>query len=274
MAIDFKKLDIKQTGVIVLALVAGLVAVVLTNGYINTAVSKGASSEELNALFEKIKNLEQENQALYQRQDAYANQMQQQLEGLSQAQKTRQAPQQDQKESVRVQSLALQTPSGKRAVTVKIETLLAAGGLINPGDFVDVIVHLKIPRDRENLEILEKTTVTLFQNVQVLAIAANVEDPSNFVMQQKMPTLPITLAVDPDQAEMLMFAEGQGKLQLVLRGPSEKREYKLSTGNWESFNKYLLETQGVIIDTFKGKKDKRDEEDEEDDIQIFRKGTN
>ena len=44
MAIDLKKFDKKKVGIVFLAVVAGLAAVVLTNGYINTAVSKAASS--------------------------------------------------------------------------------------------------------------------------------------------------------------------------------------------------------------------------------------
>jgi len=240
MAIDFKKIDKKKAGIVVLAVAAGLGAVVLTNTYINTAVSKGASSEEINSLFGKIQKLEQENKALYQRQDAYAGQMQQRLEEVSRAQTQRQpAPQ---KEVVsKKQSLAFNTPSGKRAITVKIETLAAVGGLINPGDFVDILMHIS------ESSTTEKTTVTLFQNIQVLAIGSNVEMPGNFKVQQKTTTLPVTLAVDPEQAEMITFAQAYGKLQLVLRGFRESGEYRLPSGNAETFKKYLLETQGVVI---------------------------
>src|SRR5208283_1357158 len=42
-------------------------------------------------------------------------------------------------------SLPLKTPAGKRAVTVMIDSLEAVGGLLNAGDFVDVIAELNVP---------------------------------------------------------------------------------------------------------------------------------
>ncbi|MDD3374200.1 MAG: Flp pilus assembly protein CpaB [Candidatus Omnitrophica bacterium] len=270
MAIDFKKFNNKQIGIVILAVIAGIVAIVLTNNYINTTVSKGASSEEIKALFEKIQKLEQENKSLYQRQDAYAGQIQQRLDSFSQTQaQQRQAPPKENGDIVKPQSLALKTPSGKRAITVKIETLSAVGGLINPGDFVDILVHIKANGSSSG----EKTTVTLFQNIQVLAIGYNVEMPANFEAQQKTATLPITLAVDPEQVEMITFAETHGNLQLVLRGPRETREERLPSGNWDTFNKYLLEEQGVVVSSPASPKETVDlNEKEQSNIQVFRGG--
>ncbi|MDP8265188.1 MAG: Flp pilus assembly protein CpaB [Candidatus Aceula lacicola] len=273
MAIDVKKIDKKKVGIIVLAVLAGFGAVALTNSYINTSVSKGASSEEINALFGKIQKLEQENKALYQRQDAYAGQLQKKLDSFSQAQLQRR-PKSEEK-AFKEQSLALKTPPGKRAVTVRIETLSAVGGLINPGDFVDVLAHIKVagdPGDSEGFGVVEKTTITLFQNVQVLAIGPNVEMPGNFEVQQKTTTLPITLAVDPEQVEMITFAQAHGKLQLVLRGLRENSEYRLPSGNWETFNKYLLETQGVVISAPNAPKKIIESGEVKSNIKIFRGG--
>ena len=273
MAIDFKKMDKKQIGIVILAVVAGFVAVILTNSYINTTVSKAASPEEIDALFKKIQKLEQENKSLYQRQDAYAGQMQQRLDSFSQQQAQRQAPPQE-IGVAKPQSLALKTPPGKRAITVKIETLAAVGGLINPGDFVDILVHLKAASLNSGKSAGEKTTVTLFQNIQVLAIGYNVENPANFEAQQKTTTLPVTLAVNPEQVEMITFAQTNGKLQLVLRGPRETREKRLPSGTWDTFNKYLLEQQGVVISTPKSPSIVNDsEEEDQSNVQIFRGGS-
>jgi len=154
------------------------------------------------------------------------------------------------------QSLALKTPSGKRAITVKIFTLSAVGGLLNPGDFVDVLVHLALPTDsvtltdssgKQAVSKTQKTTVTLFQNIQILAIGSNVDNPADFEGQQKTSTLAITFAVDPQQAELMTFAESYGSLQLVLRSPGERSAYRLPSANWDTFKDYLETSQGVTI---------------------------
>jgi Flp pilus assembly protein CpaB len=75
-----------------------------------------------------------------------------------------------------------------------------------------------------------------------------VDNPADFEGQQKTATLAITFAVDPQQAELMTFAESYGKLQLVLRSPGEQSAYKLPSGNWETFTNYLQATQGVAIE--------------------------
>ena len=49
---------------------------------------------------------------------------------------------------VQERAFSLRTPPGKRAVTLKINSLSAVGGLVNPGDFVDIIAHLELPDER------------------------------------------------------------------------------------------------------------------------------
>ncbi len=86
-----------------------------------------------------------------------------------------------QTQEIRKPSLALKTPVGKRAVTVKIDSLAAVGGLLNAGDFVDVIAQLNVPSQES-----DKKTVTamIFQGLQVLAINTNEDDPGAYDDQQ------------------------------------------------------------------------------------------
>ncbi len=276
MAIDFKKIDKKKAGIIILAIVAGLVAVALTNNYINTSVSKGSSSEEVKYLLGKVKQLSQDNKALYEKQEVTARQLRQQIQALSEKQPRKRTSNLEEK-GPRRQSLAIKTPSGKRAITVKIKTLNAVGGLLNPGDFVDVLSILNIVMDPEDPKSKRKVTVTLFQNIQILAIGPNVDSHSNFAAQQKSSVLTITLAVDPEQTEMLTFAQKNGELRLVLRGPMEKSSYQLPQANWDTFKKYLSEIQGVdiVVPRMKTKKEikkEKKEEEEKSSVQIFRGG--
>lgn len=162
---------------------------------------------------------------------------------------------------------AMMTPPGKRAITIEIESLSAVGGLVNPGDFVDVIAHLEVPimgsMNSRSLKDLDeddgddkdkkKNTVTtvLFQNVQVLAVGANFKPVGNSLVyeaQTKAKMLNVTLALDPDQAPLITFAKQNGELQLSLRSPSEKSKHLLEVASWDAISQYVLDHQGTELD--------------------------
>jgi pilus assembly protein CpaB len=149
---------------------------------------------------------------------------------------------------------AMVTPPGKRAVTIMIESLLAVGGLVNPGDYVDVIAHLKIPqgqsKNKEEAAKVDTVTTVLFQSVQVLAIGANFKPVGNALVydsQTKAKELNVTLALDPEQASLITFAGANGKLQLSLRSPAEKGTHLLEVASWDSLSQYVLDHQGTEL---------------------------
>ncbi len=251
MPIDFKKIDKKKFGVILLALVSGSLAVILTNHYINQSVSQGPDPALMNQLMEKIGQLEQNDQTLYEKQMAAARQLEQRINSvMEQAQAM--VVQEKEQAKPKSQSLALSIPVGKRAVTIRIQTLSAVGGLISPGDLVDIIAHLDIPTEEPSIGKNSFTTVTLFQAIQVLAVGPYSQQGVDLAEQHQAATISLTLAVDPKQAELLTFAESRGKLQLVLRSPSEKDVYLLGeeAASWGSLQEYLKNTQGVILKAF------------------------
>jgi Flp pilus assembly protein CpaB len=143
-------------------------------------------------------------------------------------------------------SLALRTPAGKRALTVQIDSLGAVGGLLNPGDFVDVIAHLDMPGARK-ADPKEKVTAMIFQGLQVLAINTNIDEPGAYDAQQKEHALKVTFAVEPQEAGLLAFAEQNGKLDLALRTPTEKTHTMAPTANWSTLAEYVLENSGAEL---------------------------
>ena len=58
-------------------------------------------------------------------------------------------------------------PPGKRLSTVKVEAQSAAGNLIRPGDWVNVLVHVRADAGRG---ILKTATKTILQNIRVYAV--------------------------------------------------------------------------------------------------------
>ena len=148
------------------------------------------------------------------------------------------------RKKIRKPSLALKTPVGKRAVTVMIDSLAAVGGLLNAGDFVDVIAQLNVPSQDP-----DKKTVTamIFQGLQVLAINTNEDDPGAYDDQQAASSLKITFAVDPQEAGLLAFANKNGTLELALRSPDESERQMVKADTWKTLADYVLKNQGLDI---------------------------
>lgn len=128
-------------------------------------------------------------------------------------------------------SLAGVVPAGRRAVSVAATDVVAAGGLILPGDWVDVLAVFE-SRDGANVNAL--ATLSL-ENIEVLALdreAVGVEakeSASQAADAKKPAPAPaggaiahtITLAVTPEEAQRLMLADRSGTLRLALRASGD-----------------------------------------------------
>ncbi len=275
----------KQLLIIVGAVFAGIVAVFLTSNYVKTAIQgqtaalaeqydlkqkdmvaqiQQRSDQQMAALAQELERVKAEQAQTSQRQMAAMQEAMQQQARMQQ----QQAPQVQQ--VIRKPSLALKTPVGKRAVTVRIDSLAAVGGLLNAGDFVDVIAELNVPSQDS-----DKKTVTamIFQGLQVLAINTNEDDPGAYVEQQAAGYLKITFAVDPQEAGLLSFANKNGNLELALRSPDDTDHQKLKANTWKTLADYVLKNQGLDIQDPDGENAASIKpEENKPSIQIFRGG--
>lgn len=113
----------------------------------------------------------------------------------------------------RAHTLSMKTPPGKRAVTVGVDSFSGSGGFIRPGDFVDVMGIFSFPGpDGTQTPV----TVTLLQRVPVLAVGSSFsESPSGGETAGEAGT--VTLALSPQETQLILSARTQGTLQLVLR---------------------------------------------------------
>lgn len=145
--------------------------------------------------------------------------------------------------------LSYVVPPSERAISVQVSEATGAGGLILPGDFVDVIGVFDVtfygvkdgdPASSEELE--DYVAVTVLQNVQVLAVAQEVTEAlpegegdgaegdgtSQPVLAEPADANPeaatVTLAVTPEDAQKLALAEEMGVLKLSLRAVGETEE--------------------------------------------------
>jgi pilus assembly protein CpaB len=142
--------------------------------------------------------------------------------------------------------LAQVTPIGKRAITISIDNVASLAGMIKAGDYVDVIVTVPVPvQTPEGKQVNQAVTIPLFQNVLVLAVGQETDvvvkkTRYQRVEEQKEPSPLITLALAPQEANLIAFVQEQGKIRLVLRSPTDAKTEPIQPINWETFFQYVL----------------------------------
>ena len=113
---------------------------------------------------------------------------------------------------------------GMRAVTVRISVDTAAGGFIQPGDKVDIILRenfqVRRPQNDTSARTIERDNIfiakTLFENVKVLAIDQTfTTGPENGAA---IPGSTATFELSQPDAELLQESTGYGDIFLTLRG--------------------------------------------------------
>lgn len=151
--------------------------------------------------------------------------------------------------------LAIVVPTGKRAFSISASQVLTAGGLLLPGDYVDVVWTCC----KNGLEWQGTTPGQTFstsavafsrpvvQNVQIAAVAQQIvpsgpvgEDPEGGqgppvaadVPGQVPDAATITLLVTPQEAGILLLAEQTGELRTALRNPGQTDIIPVADSVW------------------------------------------
>jgi pilus assembly protein CpaB len=137
-------------------------------------------------------------------------------------------------QAAQAKSLSFVIPPGLRGVAVPVDKTSSPSELISPGDFVDVVVTAKVANIVTTTQSAPaipssgnndfKAAVTLIQNVQVLSIQTNFVNngvPYDSTVRgapdAKTDGSYVTLALTPDQAQLLALASQDGKVTLTLR---------------------------------------------------------
>jgi len=112
--------------------------------------------------------------------------------------------------------LAPSIPVGKRAVSVRVNDVVAVSGYVIPGSRVDILVTGNVPGQAQQGPEIR----TLLQNVEVLSAGTNIQrDAEGKPIQVPV----ITLLVTPEEAEVLSLASNETRIQLVLRNPLDEQ---------------------------------------------------
>lgn len=107
---------------------------------------------------------------------------------------------------------------GMRAVSVAVDAVSGNAGLIQPGDYVDLLLTQQL--DRENVgRDMSITSETVVQRVRVLAVGSELQRPKDGPTQFEMhnDARTVTLEVTAHRAEVIAVAAKLGSLSLALR---------------------------------------------------------
>ncbi len=162
---------------------------------------------------------------------------------------------------------------GLRAIAIPLTRVNSVNAFLQAGDYVDVLISME---DADGLDpvvvanptpaagtttgsdfnpytsldnFVNNTSVkVVVQNVQVLAAIAaqpvNTTDQSNQVPATPQPDMVVLLAVTPQQAEVVRFAQLDGNISLVLRAPADANAPAVDTTGITL--KQLVDQYGVL----------------------------
>jgi pilus assembly protein CpaB len=109
--------------------------------------------------------------------------------------------------------LAPTIPVGMRAVTVRVNDVSSTAGFVLAGLRVDVLVTGHPPSGDSNM------TTTVLQNVLVLSAGQAMQSDARGT---PVSVSTVTLLATPVDAETLTLANGEGRIQLILRNSSDE----------------------------------------------------
>lgn len=101
-------------------------------------------------------------------------------------------------------------PQGKRAITVKVDEISGVAGYIKEGNCVDIIVSLILEDKTSDPPAKIEKTILAYQNITVLKTGSKNTDKNSAYSN-------VTLAMTPEQAVSLYYAQLSGRVTLVLR---------------------------------------------------------
>lgn len=106
-------------------------------------------------------------------------------------------------------AFSVRVPKGLRALTFPVNTVSSVGGLISPGDHVDLLFTT-------NSEMTgQPATVPLLTNMKILATGQNYIGANDRGYQD------VTFQVTPEQASKILLAQRVGEISTSLRGPND-----------------------------------------------------
>lgn len=113
-------------------------------------------------------------------------------------------------EHTRGSTLAALVKENMRAITVRVNDVVGVAGFLLPGNSVDILASRRVKS--------RAVTETVLRDINVLAVDQTASPDKN----EPRIVRAVTLEMTPKQAEILVNARTEGKIQLTLRNPNEE----------------------------------------------------
>ena len=142
-----------------------------------------------------------------------------------------------------VGSLAMKVPAGKRAVTVSVDNISSVGGMLRPGDHVDIVGMVPIPSmNADGKQVNQLATMPLFQDVLILAVGQEFMNAQVAKKEERVSSASpiITFALSPQEANLIVFVQEQGKIRLVLRSPGDTQTQQVAPASWDTLFRIVM----------------------------------
>jgi pilus assembly protein CpaB len=120
--------------------------------------------------------------------------------------------------------LGVLIPEGYRAMTVKVDDVVGVSGFVQPGSFVDIVAVVTPTQNTQG-----PISKIVLQNIKVLASGPKIDSPQN--QREPHSVSAVTVLVTPEQAEKLVLATSEGRLQLVMRNFSDQEDTRTAGAN-------------------------------------------
>src|SRR6266852_461835 len=128
-------------------------------------------------------------------------------------------------------------PQGMRAVSIRVDDVVAVAGFVGPGTRVGVLLT-GVSRN-------ESLTKTILENVQVLAAGQKIQ-PDSQGKAEKVNV--VTLLCTSQDAAKVTLAANDGHIQLILRNPmdTQKTDHGASVARGALYGEVLVPTARVV----------------------------
>lgn len=140
--------------------------------------------------------------------------------------------------------LAAVLEPGFRAVSVPVDATTGIAGFIFPGDWVDILMTMKVRDEREGARQQRFFSQTVLKRVRVLAIDQHVDKEDGSAAVAKTATVEVT----PKEAERVTISLEMGRLSLSLnslsQAESEKALQERLIGGAKPFDPKMVRNDG------------------------------
>ncbi|MFA5092483.1 MAG: Flp pilus assembly protein CpaB [Candidatus Omnitrophota bacterium] len=140
------------------------------------------------------------------------------------------------------------TPAGKRAISIVVDNISSLSGMIRPNDYVDVLATIQVPAHGADGQVVNQMAVVpLFQNILVLAVGSDTggpaSDSSRYADKGPSGNTLITLALGPQESNLIAFVQEQGKIRLIMRSPADAKVEQMPPASWDTLFQYIAPQQ-------------------------------